>query len=114
MLTPEGLQRIWEIVARQSDDSIKGGAIVVTDGTDSHSATIEEATVTLEGDTASLVVAGTFSEDEGNFEWTNRQVVTAQGTVLDEDSEDGGRKAQGSVWSIEVSLDLAADDGNSN
>lgn len=108
MLTPEGAKRILEIVAAD----IEGGAIVVTDGEQSASVTIEK--VTIDDDGASVLVQGTFGEDAANFEWKQRKVVTAKGIVLDLDEEDGGRKAKGSVWSLGVSLDLAPGDGNND
>lgn len=53
-----------------------------------------------------LVLRATFDEREGNFDWAERGVVTAQGVLLDRSVEDQGRKVLGAVWTLEAALDL--------
>jgi hypothetical protein len=49
----------------------------------------------------------TFAEDQANFDWLERGVVSAQGVLIDRSVQDQGRKAPGSIWTLEAALDLA-------
>lgn len=48
----------------------------------------------------------TFGEDAGNFDWLERGITSVQGVLIDRSVEDHGRKAAGSVWTLNASLDL--------
>lgn len=125
MYQPEGLRRLWEIVTGEADDSLQGGTLVVSDGTQEASVTIDEFPYVQvfdgQGDgtspggeaprgTARLSISATFGSDVANFTWAERRVVTREGVVLDIEAEDGGRKAPGSEWTLYVELDLLPTD----
>lgn len=57
-------------------------------------------------DACRLTLRATFGEQDGNFDWAERGVVTAQGVLLDRSVEDQGRKVLGAVWTLEAALDL--------
>jgi hypothetical protein len=104
MLTAEGAQRIWEILAGQSDDTLDGGAILVEGGGQEARSAIEELSIAH----GVLTATATFGEDFANFEWRHRELLTKQGVVLDAANEDMGRKASGHEWTITVEVELAA------
>lgn len=53
-----------------------------------------------------VIMRATFGENDANFDWRERGVKLADGTLVDRTVEDGGRKAPGSVWTVETVLDL--------
>src|SRR3954451_12512481 len=108
MLTPEGLTRIWQMLIGASDDSLQGGSIEVSDGQNSERSPIANFNVTTEGSTATLTVDAEFGEDAANHDWSTRSVLTRAGVVIDVEDNDGGRKAPGSIWTIEIDIDLLA------
>lgn len=63
-----------------------------------------DAAVTVTG--ATIVLSADFGEDEASFEWRERRVLAQDGTVLDEELADQGRKAPGAIWTVEVTLDV--------
>lgn len=107
MLTPEGIALLWNLAAGTSEDSIPGWSIVVSDGTTETAAGVAAPVVTQTDDGAEVLLMATFTEDEGNHEWTTRSVVSGDGVVVDVEDEDMGRKAQGDS-TLEVVLELAA------
>lgn len=108
MYEPEGLQRLFEIVTGQSEDSLVGGAIVVSDGTNEASMVIDEWPwpSVLEDGTVRLSITATFGGDVANFSWAERRVATKEGVVLDRVTQDFGRKVAGQEWVAQVDLDL--------
>jgi hypothetical protein len=48
----------------------------------------------------------TFGEDVANFDWLERGITSVQGVLIDRSVEDHGRKAAGSVWTLNAALDL--------
>lgn len=104
MLTPEGAQRIWEILSGQSDDTLEGGAILVEGGGQEARSAIESLTI----ENGVLTATATFDESFANFEWRHRELLTRDGVVIDAMNEDMGRKAGGHVWTIAVEVELAA------
>lgn len=107
MLTPEGLAHIWSMLTGTSDDSLAGGFIEVGAGTDTDRQPIRNFVISQEGSATRLTVDAEFGEESANFDWSQRSVLTKQGVVIDVEQEDGGRKAVGSVWEIEIDIDLA-------
>lgn len=53
-----------------------------------------------------LILRGTFGEQAGNFEWRERGVSSIQGQLIDRAVADQGRKAAGSIWTLEAALEL--------
>jgi hypothetical protein len=109
MFTPEGLKWLADWIA----DEVKGGWIVVSDGQgNSDVATIDTIVVEEndpqegEGQVYEVVCTATFGEEVGNFEWAKRSIKLTDGTVIDSNTEDAGRKVQGSVWTAEVTLEV--------
>lgn len=93
MIQADGLAQILE-----------GGWICVSDG-----ATKDEATIdSIDAGDGVLTVRATFGEEQANFEWRTREVFTADGVVIDREEEDGGRKAPGAVWAVEIVIGLEA------
>lgn len=106
MLTPEGQQ--W--LARLMAESLRGGAIVVGNGTETAEAAIENIEVVqIEGEDASygVQVEGTFGATAANFEWAKNGVKLADGTEIDADQKDGGRKVAGAAWKLAVLVKVA-------
>jgi hypothetical protein len=79
------------------------GTIRVSDGSQSATA---PATAAI-NDAGELVVTAVFDERAANFHWTQRDVISAQGTVIDSHQEDYGEKTLGHVWTLEVPLEVA-------
>lgn len=55
-----------------------------------------------------LVLRATFGEDVANFDWHERGVTSVQGVLIDRSVEDHGRKAPGTVWTLEAQLELTS------
>lgn len=53
-----------------------------------------------------VILRATFGEEAANFDWREIGVKLSDGTLIDRTIDDGGRKAQGSVWTLESVLDL--------
>lgn len=101
MFTPEGTEWLANLLATH----LQGGWIIISDGAgDSYPAPIE--TITVADDHSQVLIAAEVGENEANFEWAKRSVKLTDGTVLDADESDGGRKAQGAVWTAEVAFDI--------
>lgn len=107
MLTAEGIALLWNLAAGASEDSIPGWSIVVSDGQVETPSTVAEAVVTQTDDGAEVTLTASYGEDEANHDWARRQVVSGAGVVVDTEDVDMGRKAQGTVSGIEVTLELA-------
>lgn len=106
MLTPEGAAHIWAMLTGSVDDSIQGGFIEVGSGSETDRQPIQNFVVAQVDGATRLTVDAEFGEEAANFDWSQRTVLTKSGVVIDVEQEDGGRKAQGSIWSIEVDIDL--------
>jgi hypothetical protein len=111
VLTPEGLAHIWAMLTGQSDDSLAGGFIEVGAGSDTDRQPIRNFVVAQADGATRLTVDAEFGEERANFDWSQRSVLTKQGVVIDVEADDGGRKAVGSVWEIEIDIDLVAGTG---
>lgn len=98
MLTPEGATLVWSALTNVATLTV---AILGPNG--------EEATADADAhvDGATLNVVATFDGLVANFEWAAREVRTSEGVVLDREDDDGGRKTPGTVWTVEIALDLA-------
>jgi hypothetical protein len=83
-------------------DALVGGKIAVSDGEQVAEAAIEAVKSRDEGN--SVLVIATFGEDQANFEWTESAILLADGTRVDETTQDRGRKAQGAIWTFEAAL----------
>lgn len=104
MLTPEGAAWLWRNTVAEGSLSI-----VVSDGAQEASAVAEIKGIEVDDDGAVLTLLCAFGPDDANFEWRKREVRTKDGTVLDSLEEDQGRKAPGSEWSMEVSIELSGE-----
>lgn len=106
MITPEG----WERIARwQAGEIENGGLLGVTNGTVSAWATVSAVAVSaLDGGGFRVAVEAIFAQDQANFEWTARSLKLADGTVIEAEPEDLGRKAEGAEWAIAVRIDFGA------
>lgn len=106
MLTPEGAAHIWAMLTGATDDSLQGGFIEVGAGTNSDRQPIRNFVVAQADGATRLTVDAEFGQESGNFDWSQRSVLTKQGVVIDVETEDGGRKAVGQIWEIEIDIDL--------
>lgn len=109
MLTTEGATLLWEIAAGLSDDTIAGGSVAVTDGTQRAAAPLDAPPAVRDG---TLVVTATFGENDANFTWASTEVLSAAGVVIDREASDSGRKAPGAIWTLETVL--AFDNGEAD
>lgn len=82
-------------------DSVLASAasIEVTDGGENRAGTV---IVGRAREGQELVFSGEFDADFANFDWRVRRVLLEDGTVIDEEQEDMGRKASPSVWNLEI------------
>lgn len=107
MLTQDGQKWLAGLMA----DRLQGGAIVVGNGTETAETMIDKIEVVEikgDGDTSfGVQCEGTFGATEANFEWSRNGVKLADGTEVDADQKDGGRKAAGSAWTIAVLIKVA-------
>lgn len=55
-----------------------------------------------------LVLRATFAEQVANFDWRERGVTSVQGVLIDRAVQDQGRKAPGTVWTLQAELELLA------
>lgn len=104
MLTSEGVARLWELVAPQIS------AVRVSDGTQSADAAVTNVELgdpDQDGDTE-ITVTAVFQASEANFEWAEQSVVLEDGTVLDAEKKDLGRKTSASTAVATITLDLVA------
>jgi hypothetical protein len=100
VLTPSGATAVADFLAVRLD----GGSIRV--GNDSDTASVPIQTAVTDGDT--VTVRGVFPELEANFDWRYREVLDSDGTVIDRDDTDFGRKVLGAVWAVDVPITVAA------
>jgi hypothetical protein len=99
VITPEGIALALEEIAEALRN---GGTLVVSDSVTSASALISDIAIA----DGVLTATATFGEGEANFEWREHQIVAADGTVIDKQPDDHGRKAQGAVWTLDAELEL--------
>lgn len=111
MFTEEGTEWLGEWIAGELQN---GAWIVVADGQgESAVATITEAKYVTRDDGSTVVeCVALFDEQNANFEWTKRSVKLNDGKIIDREVEDMGRKKQGSVWTIKVSIDVGTSGGD--
>lgn len=88
--------RLAQLVAADLD----GGFIEVV--SDTETARVAIASVTMNG--AEVTATGAFGQLEGNFAWTERRLLNANGELVDVERQDFGRKATGMVWSVEAAI----------
>lgn len=53
-----------------------------------------------------ITFRATFAEDAANFDWRERGVTSVQGVLIDRSVADQGRKAPGTIWTLEAALEL--------
>jgi hypothetical protein len=107
MLSADGAKWLAGLIAAQL---LEGAWIVVSNGSgESAVATITDAKVGTADDGSAIVIAGaTFGEADANFEWSKRSIKLKDGTVIDDDITDAGRKVEGAVWAYEVTIDVGS------
>lgn len=105
-LTPEGAAHILRVAAGQSSDPIT--TVRASSANDVTSVPVQGMEVIPQAGGAVLRVRAVFGEQEANFDWLRREVVTRDGVVIDLNLQDGGRKVLGAVWDIAVDINLAA------
>ena len=99
-MTAEARAKIAELMVAW----IAGGELVVyADERSSARAPIEVA-----ADGATVVVTAVFDERTANFHWHGRDVIAADGTLIDRLEQDLGEKTLGAIWTLEVPLEVAA------
>lgn len=103
MLTPEGITQIWRMVAGMTDDQIT--TVRVSNDTDEATVAVTALEITR-GDV--LRAHASFREQDANFDWQRRELVTRDGVVIDRQVEDFGRKVLGAVWDVEIDMTLTA------
>ncbi len=101
MFTSDGLNWLAVIV----EERLAGAQLQVGNGETAVAVPIESIEVAEDG-TVKLV--GTFGEEQANFDWRSRSILLADGTEIDRVEEDQGRKAQGSVWTLEAEVEFGA------
>lgn len=125
--TAVGVEWMWNMMLgnhRNEDgtltDHLGSARLVVGDGdapmavSDERLAGDQTAQAELDGPVAVTLAEGiaratfraTFTEQEANFDWAERGVVTAQGVLLDRAVGDQGRKVLGAIWTLEAQLEL--------
>jgi hypothetical protein len=103
VFTPDG----YDWLARRLAEAVEGGWIIISDGAgQSFPAPIATIEIQEEDDKRRVLLSAEVGENDANFEWAKRSVKLTDGTVIDTDESDGGRKAQGAVWHAEVAFDL--------
>lgn len=75
--------------------------IVVADGQGAEAR--QEGEVRVDG--GAVEITATFGENDANFEWSERR-IEVDGTVIESDDADQGRKVQGMIWTVTVTLDF--------
>jgi hypothetical protein len=91
---------VRERLARVLASDLEGGYVEVVNGAQSERVPI--SAVRVVGD--EVTVIGTFGQSQGNFEWSERRLVSAAGEIVDTEVRDFGRKAIGSVWGVEAAI----------
>ena len=98
MLTEDGRAAVAEALAQR----LEGGSLEVVNGSQSARQAFDSSPEIADG----LVrVAATFGEQDANFEWSERRVLDAAGTVIDAEKQDLGRKAEGAVMALTVEIE---------
>jgi hypothetical protein len=102
VFTPEGRTWLGEWIA---EELMEGAWLVVADGAgESAVATITDARYNEEEGT--VEASALFDSDNANFEWAKHAVKLKDGTIIDREVKDMGRKQSGSVWTLKVSIDV--------
>lgn len=96
--TPEGLSWLARLLAEEAEQA----CIVVSDGGELR-ATARASSITPEG--GQVTFTATFGEGDANFEWRKRDLVLGN-VVIDSEEQDQGRKVTGTIWTVEVTIDL--------
>lgn len=86
--------------ARGLAEILRGGKMRISG--QGETATISLDQPVLDGETVRLTA--TFGPADANFEWARREVLTAEGIVLDLVEEDMGRKVEPMTWTVEAQL----------
>lgn len=97
MFTERGLAHLAASLAAD----LENAQIVVTDGENQDGASVTKVAV----DGAEVTATAVFGEDKANFDWKERWLIL-DGTVIDSETADFGRKSAGAVWSIDAVVDL--------
>jgi hypothetical protein len=103
LLTTDGIDLLWYVLSGQSTDSLDGGSLCVSDGAQKAEAPFDAAPIV---DGGQIKVSATFGEQVANFDWLERDIISAGGVVLDHQEQDRGRKAEGSVWTLDAALEI--------
>jgi len=107
MLTPEG----WEWIADWVAGEVANGGFIIVADLEGHSgaAPVRSATVEKQENGAyRLTATAVFAEADSNFTWNKRKIKLADGTEIEAEEEDLGRKAEGAEWEIAVKIDFGA------
>lgn len=88
------------------NDTRLAGSETAQASLDSSPPVIERIATDEVPDAVELVLRSTFGEDQANFEWAERGVVSAQGILIDRAVGDNGRKPLGAIWQVEARLRL--------
>lgn len=100
-LTPDGQSVVASLFA-----GALAGSVIRISGADETAEVAAELAMSENGE---IVLRAEFGELAANFDWQVRDVVTADGVVVDRDAEtDMGRKPIGAIWTVEVPIAVVA------
>lgn len=100
MLTPDGVK--W--MAAWLVEEFRNAVVVVSDGTQSADSPVASVETVEEDGSTFVRLATEFGSDQANFDWARRAVRLPDGTEVDAEETDGGRKVGGQVWEYEVRI----------
>lgn len=109
MLTHEGSKLLMQLALGDSTDTISGWRVRVSDGSQEAFAPLDGVVLADDEGWSAANLTATFGELDANFEWTQRDIVSSSGVVVDTLIEDLGRKAVGAEWQVEAILQLAGE-----
>lgn len=101
MLTPDGQRGLADAVVAW----LAGARLMAGDGQRRVEVALD-GEPWVDGEAGEVVLSATFDAATGNFDWRERGVVV-DGTVVDIDTTDGGRKPEGVPWTLIYRMALA-------
>lgn len=96
-----------DFLRRSIGGALRGAELFVSDGSQRAVAPLDDGFPQLASEGGGVVLQATFSGDAANFDWRERGVLV-DGEIIDTATEDGGRKADGAIWTLRIVLDVDA------
>ena len=103
MLTEEGQNLVVSSMLSRIE-RVGNVVLFVGDGSSEVEQELDAGFPRVEG--GSIVFQATFGPGEANFEW-RREGIRVDGQTIESEDVDAGRKATGSTWTTQVTIDLA-------